>query len=125
VTTPLPPEDAPLYVSRPTLKSIWHEYRLYRDRLELDTHLWGTVRVPLTDVSAVSVRPAGVIFDLFRGDYGLKELVRTIKLDLADLNEHVTIERDSGFWRQFRITPEDPEEFVRRVQAARTALEAG
>lgn len=109
----------PLYLSRPTVKSVWQEYRVYPDRVELDMHLFGTVKVPLADISGVSVRPAGVVFDLFRGDYGLKELLRTVKLDLADLNEHVTIERDKGTFRQFRLTPEDPAEFVRQVEHAR------
>ena len=114
--------NRPLYVSRPTLTSVWQEYRLYPDRLELDMHLFGTVRVPLADVSAVSVRPAGVIFDLVRGDYGLGDMLRTLKLDLADLSEHVTIERETGLFRQFRVTPEDPAEFVRQVEKARAAL---
>jgi hypothetical protein len=117
------PDERPLYVSRPTVKSIWQEYRLYADRLELDVHLWGPVVVPLADIKDVSERPAGVVFDLVRGDYGLKELLRTVKLDLADLNRHVTIEKETGTWRQFRLTPEDPEEFVRRVKAARAAYQ--
>lgn len=112
----------PLYVSRPTLKSVWQEYRVYTDRVELDMHLFGTLRVPLENVSAVSERPAGVIFDLLRGDYGLKDMLRTLKLDLADLSPHVTIERETGVFRQFRLTPEDPAEFVRQVERARAAL---
>jgi hypothetical protein len=116
------PEEKPLYVSRPTVKSIWQEYRLYPDRLVLDMHLWGPITVPLSDIKDVSERPAGVIFDLVRGDYGLKDMLRTVKLDLADLHRHVTIEKDTGTWRQFRITPEDNAEFVRQVNAARAAL---
>jgi len=113
--------ESPLYTSRPTVKSIWQEYRVYADRIELDTLFFGTIRVPLEDVSAVSVRPAGVIFDLVRGDYGLKDMLRTLKLDWADLSQHVTVERDSGIFRQFRLTPEDPAEFVRQVERARAA----
>ena len=112
----------PIYVSRPTARSLWQEYRLYPDRLELDLHLVGPIVVPLSDVSAVSMRPAVVFLDLVRGDYGLGDMLRTVKLDLADLSEHVTIEKESGLWRQFRVTPEDPEEFVRQVEAARRAL---
>lgn len=117
--------EKPRFVSRPTIKSVWQEYRIFGDRLELDMHVLGTVRVPLEDISAVSVRPAGVIFDLLRGDYGLKDLLRTLKLDLADLNEHITIEREKGVFRQFRLTPEDPAEFVRQVELAREARRAG
>lgn len=116
------PDEKPLYVSRPTVKSLWQEYRLYADRLELEMHLWGPITVPLSDIKDVSERPAGVVFDVFRGDYGLKDLMRTVKLDLADLNRHVTIEKETGTWRQFRLTPEDNAEFIRQVNAARAAL---
>lgn len=109
--------DEPLYVSKPTLKSLWREYRLFSDRLELDTVPWGLVVVPLSDIKAVEVRPAFVVFDLFRGDYGLAEMMQTVKLDLADLSEHIAIEK-SGFWKQFRITPDDPSAFKAAVDRA-------
>lgn len=113
--------EKPLYVSKPTLKSFWREYRLFADRLELDTLPWGRVVVPLSDIKAVSIRPALVIFDLVRGDYGLGEMMKTVKLDMADLNEHVALEK-TGFWKQFRITPDDPADFKRAVDAALAEL---
>lgn len=112
--------EKPLYRTRPTAKSLWHEYRLYADRIELDTTPWGTVRVPLEDVKAVTIRPPLVVFDLFRGDYGLAELMRAPKLDLADLHEHVALEK-TGFWKQFRFTPDDPQAFKAAVDAALAA----
>jgi hypothetical protein len=115
-------KEQPIYVSKPSAKSLWQEYRLYPDRLELEMHLYGPLSVPLKDISAISVRPALVIFDLVRGDYGLKDMLRTVKLDLADLNQHVTIEKETGFWRQFRLTPDDSEEFISAVEKARAAL---
>ena len=60
--------DAPLYRSKPMVRSLWHEYRLYADRLELDTFPWGTVCVPLADLKAVTIRPPMVIFDVYRGE---------------------------------------------------------
>lgn len=113
--------SGPLYVSEPTAKSLWQEYRLYADRIELDSHLFGTVTVPLDDVKNVALRPKIVIFDVFRGDYGLAELMRSPKLDTADLHQHVAIEKETGFWRQFRVTPDDPEAFA---AACRKALDA-
>jgi hypothetical protein len=115
--------DAPIYVSKPTIKSLWREYRLFADRLELDTVPWGRVIVPLTDIKAVSIRPAFVVFDVLRGDYGLAEMMKTLKLDMADLSEHIAIEK-SGFWKQFRITPDDPAAFKAAVDAALARLEA-
>jgi hypothetical protein len=43
--------------------------------------------------------------------------MRAPKLDLADLAEHVVLEK-TGFWKQFRFTPDDPEEFARAVRDA-------
>jgi len=114
--------EQPIFVSKPTAKSLWQEYRLYPDRLVLEMHLFGPVTVPLSDVSGIALRPAGVIFDLARGDIGFKALMRTVKFDLADLNPHVTVEKETGFWRQFRITPENPAEFVEAVEQARGVL---
>lgn len=111
------PNDAPLYTSKPTGKSFWREYRVYPDRLELESVPWGLVRVPLSDLKAAEVRPPLVVFDVFRGDYGLAEIMRTIKLDLADLDEHVVLEK-TGFWKQFRITPDDPQAFKQAVDKA-------
>ena len=84
---------------------------------------WGLVRVPLSDLRKVSVRPAFVVFDVFRGDYGLGELMKTVKLDFADLNEHVVLEK-TGFWKQFRITPDDPRAFQAAVDDALAAFRA-
>ncbi len=114
-----PQQERPVFASRPTIKSVWQEYRIYSDRVELDLNLYGTIRVPLDDIATVATRPKGVIFDVVRGDYGLKDMLRTLKLDWADLNEHVVIEREHGVFRQFRLTPEDPEEFVRQLEAVR------
>lgn len=118
------PNEQPLYVSKGTARSLWQEYRLYADRLELDMHLWGPITVPLEDVKAVDERPPLVVLDLLRGDATLSEALRTVKIDLADLHRHVTIEKDTGVWRQFRLTPEDNAEFIRQVEAARAKLAA-
>lgn len=115
--------DAPLYVSKPTVKNLWQQYRVYADRLELDTFPWGTVRVPLADLERVAIRPPLVIFDVIRGDYGLAEMMRAPKLDLADLNEHIALEK-TGFWKQFRLTPDDPHEFKRVVDGLLAARDA-
>ncbi len=116
--------EEPIYRSKPTARSLWREYRLFPDRIELDSIPWGTVRVPLEDVKAVHVRPPGVIFDVFRGDYGLGDLLRAPKLDMADLAEHVALEK-TGFWKQFRFTPDDPQGFKAAVDRALAARRTG
>jgi len=107
-----------LYVSKPTVMSFWSSYRIYADRLELDTKLFGLIEVPFEHLERFEMRPPMVIFDLFRGDHGLKQTGRSAKLDLADLAEHIAIERDTGLFRQLRLTPEDPAEFLAALQGA-------
>lgn len=113
----MPAMEEPRYRSKPHAKSLWREYRLFHDRIELDSVPWGTVRIPLEDVKGVAIRPPVVIFDVLRGDYGLGELMRAPKLDLADLDEHVSLEK-TGFWKQFRFTPDDPKGFKEAVDRA-------
>jgi hypothetical protein len=102
--------EQPLYVSARSFKNIWQEYRIYTDRIELKTFM-GRKIIFAGDILDVEVRPCLVIGDIFRGR-GFKEIL-TLKLDLADLYPHVAIHRRSGWFKHLRITPDDPDTFVR------------
>lgn len=102
--------EQPLYVSGRSLRNLWQEYRIYADRIEL-RFFCGRKTIRASDILDVQVRPRVVIGDLFRGR-GFKESL-ALKLDLADLYRHVAIHRTSGWFRHLRITPDDPETFVR------------
>ena len=121
----MPPEahEKPLHESKASAKNLWQTYRIFADRIELDLHVIGTIRVPFEAIEQVVRRPPMVVCDVFRGDYGLGEIMRAPKLDLADLAEHVAIEKD-GFWKQYRITPDDPEAFVEAFEKAHAAWKA-
>ena len=58
--------------------------------------------------------------DLVSIDTFYPPVVRTtfwaLKLDLADLKEHVGLRRKNGFFKQLRFTPEDPPAFVAKVR---------
>ena len=108
-----------LYVSKAHPTSLWQEYRVYPDRLELVLHLFGRQTIHLGDVKNVEIRPPLAVGDLFRGRYTLPEVARTLKVDLADLNEHIVIEKETGFWRQFRITPDSLSGFLAAFHEAR------
>ena len=112
----------PLYTSEPCARSLWQTYRIYPDRLELDLHLFGKREIPLGEIQAIEPRPPLVVGDLFRGAYPLEEMVRTIKLDLADLFPHLAVIKSSGAWRQLRITPRDPAAFLAAWERARDGL---
>jgi hypothetical protein len=101
--------DTPLYTSRPTPKSIGNEYCIYRDRIEL------RCRFPFFPKTLVITKDDLISIDIFK-----PPVIRTsfwaLKLDLADLNEHVGIKRINGFFKQLRFTPENPKEFVAKVK---------
>lgn len=106
----------PIYVSPPAARTYWQEYRIYPDRLELDSRLaLHTLIVPANEILGVEVRPSLVVGDwLFRGR-GFRYAF-AFKLDLADLHTHVAIHRVSGFMKHLRFTPDDPDRFVEKCK---------
>ena len=92
-------DDTLLYKSKRTGKSLWQQYRIYRDRFELQSwFLFHTVVVPTSEIQAVEVRPPGLIWGL--------------KLDNCNFCHHVLLTRKSGFFKHIGFTPDDPEKFV-------------
>ena len=68
----------PLYASKRTAKSLWQEYRIYRDRLELQSwFLIHTLVVPANEIQAVEIRPSGIIWG--------------VKLDNCNFCRHVLL----------------------------------
>ena len=107
--------DLPLYESRSTVKSLGNAYSIFSDRIELRCRFpffTQTLVIPKDDLVSIGIFEPPVIRTTFWA----------LKLDLADFNEHVGIERKSGFFRQLRFTPEKPQEFVAK---AKELLKAG
>ena len=101
--------DTPLYKSRPTKKSIGNEYYIYSDRIEL------RCRFPFFSKTLVIKRDDLISIEIFKPPV-IRTTFWALKLDLADLNEHVGIRRINGFFKQLRFTPENPKEFVAKVK---------
>ena len=100
-----------LYVSRRMGRSLWQQYRVYFDRLELQSFiLLHTLVVPLSDIVDVWVSRPPVVAEMFRGRGFAGGMA--LKLDLADLCLHVAIQKRSGFTHHIHFTPDDPERFV-------------
>jgi hypothetical protein len=92
---------------------LWQEYRIYPDRLELQSWLFfHTFVIPANEILAIEVSPS-----LFSGRKGF---TWGIKLDLSDLHRHVLVRRKVGFFKRFAFTPEHPDEFARVCQPAVT-----
>jgi hypothetical protein len=107
--------ETPLFRSGSSLKSLWQEYAIFADRLEFHT-LLGTWSVPFSEIDAIEVAEARVPA-LLHGTMTLHALM-AFKLDMADLAEHVTIDRHAGLARRVAFTPEDPTAFVREARGA-------
>ena len=101
--------DTPLYKSSSTKKSIGNEYSIYTDRIELKC------RFPFITKTLVIKKDDIISIDTFKPPV-FRTTIRALKLDLADLNEHVGIKRKNGVFKQLRFTPENPKEFVAKVK---------
>ena len=110
-------DEQALYESRRMFRNLWQRYRIYADRVELS--FFGRARIITAgDIVEVEVRRPPVIGDLFRGRGFAYSFA--LKLDLADFFQHVAIHRRSGWIKHIRITPDDPEEFVRVCRSIMT-----
>jgi hypothetical protein len=97
--------DTPLYTSKRTARSLWQQYRIYHDRLELQAWiLFHTVVVPVGEIRAIEVRPS--VFS------GRKGLTWGIKLDICDLCRHVLLSKSRGLFKSIAFSPDDPVIFV-------------
>jgi len=101
--------DTPLYKSSSTKKSIGNEYAIYADRIELKC------RFPFITKTLVIKKDDLISIEIFKPPV-IRTTFWALKLDLADLNEHVGIKRINGFFKQLRFTPENPKEFVAKAR---------
>ena len=106
------------YVSKSTVKSLWQEYRIFRNRVEFDTR-FGMMTIPFEHIERVAVSESEVK-GLLKGDLHLKGFRPALKLDWANFLEHVVLDKSEGYVRRVLITPEDPMAFMRALDEART-----
>lgn len=105
--------EQPVYVARRTAANLWQEYRIFPDRLELQSWLLlHALVIPEKDILAIEVRPS-----VFSGSKGF---TWGIKLDNADLCRHVLVRRKTGWFKRIAFTPDDPHEFVRICRSVLT-----
>ena len=115
--------EAPIYRSESTVKSLWQEYRIYDDRVELDTH-FGRMTVGFEHIERVDVVESDVA-GLLRGDLQLKGFRPALKLDWANFVEHVVLDKSSGLVHRLLFTPEDPAAFKGALDAALARFREG
>lgn len=101
--------DLPVYESLPTKKSIGNRYSIYSDRIELRCRfvfMTKTIVIKKEDLISINIFQPPVV----------RTTLWALKVDLADLNEHVGIKRKNGFFKQIRFTPENPTEFTLKTK---------
>ena len=99
----------PVYVSGSTVKSIWQEYRVFGNRVEIDT-MFGLMVIPFEHIESVEVSESE-IKGLMRGDLHLKDFRPALKVDWANFVEHVVIDKSEGLIHRILLTPDNPEKF--------------
>ncbi len=97
--------DAVTYRSKSTVKSLWQEYRVYNDRVELDTR-FGKLTVPFDHIEKVEISESEVK-GLLRGDLHLKNFRPALKIDWANFVEHVVLDKTEGCVRRILFTPDN------------------
>ena len=108
--------DFPLYVSEGGFKSLWQKYLVYNDRLVLKT-LLRTIAIPFNEVEKTEIHPPNIKL-IFKGVWFSKQFTPAIKLDLADLYEHLALYKKSGVIRIVLFTPENARIFKEYLDRA-------
>lgn len=108
--------NEPIYTSQCTARSLWQEYRIYSDRVELKTHL-GMLVVPFSEIESIEVRESD-LKGLMRGELQLKNFRPALKLDWANFVDHVVIDKSEGRIRRILFTPDDPAKFKTALEKA-------
>ena len=87
--------DVPIYVSKRTAKSLWQEYRIFRDRTR--TAILDCFSTPLV-ISAGEIRESrGESVHVFSGRKGF---TWGMKIDNCDFCRHVLLTRKSGLFKR-------------------------
>ena len=103
-------ENNLVYESKKTVKSMWNTYKIYDDRLELDS-MFGKVVIPFVNIESAVVNESD-LSGLFHGHLNLKNFRPAYKLDWANFAEHVVIDKNDGHVHRILFTPDDIKAFM-------------
>ncbi|MFC1700872.1 hypothetical protein ACFLZ0_01930 [Patescibacteria group bacterium] len=97
-------------------KSLFLKYEIYNNKLRIQTLLiFYFLEIPFEDIERVEIGHPPVFWDIIKKNkvnpkHGFG--VRILKNDLADLFKHIIIIKKKGYWKEIRITPENPDDFL-------------
>jgi hypothetical protein len=97
-------QNIPIFTSKRTLRSLWQQYRIYRDRVELQSWiLFHTVVVPAEEIESLEVNSAVLCGG---------KVTWFLVLDYSSFVRHVILKRKSGMLRSMAFSPDEPDKFV-------------
>ncbi|HEX2897698.1 MAG TPA: hypothetical protein VHP63_06580 [candidate division Zixibacteria bacterium] len=109
--------DYPIYSSKGNFRNLWQKYHIFRDRVELNTHLLGKFVINFEDLDRVVIRKSNLsqwgVF--FRGKV---PFVMGVKLDLSDFYDNLGIYKIKGFVKLFVVIPDDLKVFKQYLERA-------
>ncbi|HEY7327268.1 MAG TPA: hypothetical protein VH592_06505 [Gemmataceae bacterium] len=108
--------EAPIYTSKCTAKNLWQEYRIYEDRVEL--HTWfGPWAIPFDQIESVEISEP-LLKAALHGRFDATHWPRQLKIDMADKNEHVVLDKSTGIFKTIYFTPDQPSAFRDALEEA-------
>jgi hypothetical protein len=109
--------DQPIYSSKGNFRNLWQKYHIFRDRVELNTHLLGRFVINFEDLDRVEIRKSNLSQwgAFFRGKV---PFVMGVKLDLSDFYENLGIYKNKGFVKLFVVIPDDLKVFKQYLENA-------
>ena len=107
----------PLYISGPTARSLWQEYRVYPDRLELRFRIFlKTLIIPVEKIVQLKVVSSE---SKKKEKHPFMAWFWGLFLDWAAFQPHVLLVTKSYFARYIHFTPDRPENFVQAFKSTR------
>lgn len=99
-------------------KSLGCKYTIRTDCIDIGTLVGYVFKIPYRDIEKIELKGPLVIWDLYKRKKLFSSYVfHVLKNDFADFFQHVCIKKQSGFWKEIRITPKEPEKFCSIVRA--------
>lgn len=103
-------EKSIIYESKKNAKSLWNNYRIFEDRLELEW-MFGNLIIPFENIENAEIRESD-LSGLLHGHLNLKNFRPALKLDLANFVEHIKIDKSDGSVHRILFTPDDIHGFM-------------
>jgi hypothetical protein len=109
-------DDKLIYSSKGSLKSLWSEYNIYSDKLELKS-IFTNLTIPFENIESFT-KAESDLEELIHGHLHLKNFKPALKLDWANFQEHLVVDKTDGIIHRILFTPDNIDEFMEALSKA-------